>query len=251
MLDEPLFLSQDGVRAVVGTSVDLQRNLQPRSDLIDPKLLQEPHLEDAQAVVLGDRYYLFIEGHVYVADARLRREDELGQIQYEWHYWEGIPAFSVFSDGKDLWFGSKEGYVYRMLKETEKRCYLDDGAPIQCRWTTPFFSFGCWDRKKTLTEISVTMLPFTKSSCQICYATQGHSEQVQEEVVEDILGFEDVDFNRFTFKTLRFPHTHRIRSREKRFQLFRLTLRNQDTGQGEGFGLVAIQMSCRLSSKIK
>ncbi len=251
LLDEPLFLSPEGVRAVVGTAVDLQRNIQPRSELVDARLLREPELADAQAAVLGDRYLLFAGGHVYVADARLRRTDELGQLQYEWQYWEGIDAYSVLSDGNRLWFGDRAGNLFRLMGEEEPGCYLDDGRPISCHWSTPFFSFGHWDRRKSLSEVTVTLMPFSRSSCQVCYATQERRESVREVIMADTLRLDDVDFDRFSFRALGTPLAYRVRSKERGFQLFRLILRSCDRGQGEGFGIASLQMNCRLSGKIK
>ena len=89
---EPMFLSQYGVVGVIGTNVDNQRLIQDRSTLVNTRLSKEPNLQNAFALVYGNRYHLFINGRAYVCDARMRYEDSLGQVQYEWNYWTDINA---------------------------------------------------------------------------------------------------------------------------------------------------------------
>lgn len=251
LLDEPLFLTRDGVRAVTGTNVDAQRALEPRSGRVDSRLLAEPGLEQAAAAVHRDRYHLFVNGRVYVADGRLRGLDELGNTQYEWYYWEGVPALSVLADGEELYFGTEDGRVCRFLREGEPGCYLDDGRPISCRWSTPFLEFGSWGRFKELSSVLVALEPFARSSCRVCYATQDRPPEMREELTVDLLRFEEVDFRRFTFRTRRTPAVYRVRSRERGFHLFQLVLENRDPGYGEGFGLAALELQCNLKNEVK
>ena len=72
--DLPLFLSARGVQGVFGTAVAEQRTIRSVSDAIVPKLAAEQGLKDACAIVYQSKYYLAVNGHVYVADSALTEE---------------------------------------------------------------------------------------------------------------------------------------------------------------------------------
>ena len=73
--DLPLYLSARGVQGVYGTAVAEQRTIRSVSDAIVPKLSQEADLKNACAVVFEGKYYLAVNGHIYVADGSLAEEN--------------------------------------------------------------------------------------------------------------------------------------------------------------------------------
>ena len=111
---DALLLSRNGVFAIVpnqsgSTSV---RHVKERSYPINRKLLGED-LSRSVGVVYNNRYYLSIDGHCYVADARhkyYRNDNDLDQsFNYEWWYWENVPATSWAVIDGTLWFGTADG----------------------------------------------------------------------------------------------------------------------------------------------
>lgn len=123
-----LMLSKRGVFGVVladnvATAVRYTRE---RSRMVNAKLISEEHLEEAVAYSFGGRYYLAVNSHVYVADGRFRisvPNDADGSYQYEWWYWEDVPA-RVFSelDGR-LVFGTDDGMICEFDGECTDRTY--------------------------------------------------------------------------------------------------------------------------------
>jgi hypothetical protein len=111
-----LILSRNGVFGVVladnvATAVRYTRE---RSRNVNARLIAEKDLSEAVGYSYNNRYYLAVNGHCYVADARYkisRHDDMDGSYQYEWWYWEGVPA-RVFSElGGALVFGTEGGMI--------------------------------------------------------------------------------------------------------------------------------------------
>ena len=86
--DLPLYLSARGVQGVYGTAVAEQRTIRSVSDAIVPKLSQEADLKNACAVVFEGKYYLAVNGHIYVADGSLTEENG----DPAWFFWVNMPA---------------------------------------------------------------------------------------------------------------------------------------------------------------
>ena len=124
-----LMLSRNGVFGIVlaDNVATATRYTRERSRHINAKLCAEPSLSDAVGYSFNNRYYLAVNSHVYVADARYRisvHDDMDGSYQYEWWYWEDVPA-RVFSelDGR-LVFGSEDGMICEFDGACTDRTYL-------------------------------------------------------------------------------------------------------------------------------
>jgi hypothetical protein len=126
-----LMLSRNGVFGIVladnvATAVRYTRE---RSRNVNARLLSEPNLSEAVGYSFDGRYYLAVNSHVYVADARYKisTHDDLsgdGSYQYEWWYWEDVPA-RVFSElGGRLVFGTEDGMICEFDGECTDRTYL-------------------------------------------------------------------------------------------------------------------------------
>jgi len=109
-----LLLSRNGGFAIVpnqsgSTNV---RHVKERSYSINRRLLDED-LSGAVGMVYNNRYYLSVGGHCYVADAGhkyYRSGNDMDQsFNYEWWYWENVPATSWSVIDGVLWFGTADG----------------------------------------------------------------------------------------------------------------------------------------------
>ena len=119
---DKLFLSENGVFGIVLSEniVSGERYFRERSRRINARLCGEKDLSKATAIIYKNKYYLAVNGHCYVADARYRNAggDNMDSAWgYEWWYLTGVPA-AVFAeiDG-ELWFGTDDGML----------CRFDDG----------------------------------------------------------------------------------------------------------------------------
>lgn len=271
--DVPLFLSKTGVYGVMGTSVALQRSIQPKSTLINARLLEEPGLENAAAVVYDNKYYLCVNGHCYVADGNQRYTADGGGVQYEWYYWENIPATCFLEHDGYLYFGTDDGRVCRFYKSDEYAPYNDDKAIIPCRWTTPFLDFDAGSFYKTVKRVYVTLKPFTRTSADIYYSSDRFFPQFAGTQKLRIFNFEDIDFSYFSFNTFTNPVTLPVLDKARRVVNFQLDIRNsmpredqdsegagEQTGgsleenniaENEALGIYGIQIDFQRNAKLK
>lgn len=115
---DPLILTRTGVYAVrmVENVAVAERKLTERSGNIRARIMREneEELTRACAAVWEGHYYLAVGTHCYVADASDQFTDSAGRRQYEWYYFDNIPAtaFCVL-DGR-LLFGTQDGRLCRM-----------------------------------------------------------------------------------------------------------------------------------------
>jgi len=108
---DPLYITETGVKGIAlseNVSTD-ERYARRRSTLVDKKLTALD-TTSAISIVYDDRYYLCIDGECFIADARLRF-GEGGEIEYEWMYWDNIPATRFYERNNDLWFGTADGRI--------------------------------------------------------------------------------------------------------------------------------------------
>lgn len=125
--NDALMLSRNGVWGIVlgANSRTTESYTRERSRSINEKL-RFNNLESACAVVYRNKYYLAADDVCYVADGRFtyRTSDNLdGAFNYEWWYWDNIPArvFSVIDDV--LYFGTADGLICRFDERYTDRSY--------------------------------------------------------------------------------------------------------------------------------
>ncbi|WP_059005250.1 hypothetical protein [Bittarella massiliensis (ex Durand et al. 2017)] len=246
--DAPLFLSPDGVYGVAGTAVTQQRMLRHCSRRIDNRLLGEPGLAEAAACVFQGRYYLAVNGHCYLADSRQVYRDG-GSAQYEWYYWDNIPAVCWCALGESLYFGTADGRVCRFCRPEEEGAYRDDGAPIEAYWVTPYLHFGTWTRYKTVRDVHVAPLPYQRSGIEVYYSSDEEGERLVAQENIDLFDWERMDFGRFSFRTIQVPSVLATGVKERKIQLFQLKLRNAQLD--EPFGFVSISITYGVGGKVK
>lgn len=246
--DTPLFLSRDGVYAVTGTAVTQHRMLQHRSQRVDNRLLAENDLVQAVSCVYHGKYYLTVNGHCYVADSRqIYREHN--STQYEWYYWDNIPATCFVEYEDRLYFGTADGRICRFCLPEEEGAYRDDGVAIEAYWVTPYLHFGTWTRYKTVRNVHVAPLPYQRSGIEIYYNTDEDVDQLAMQENIDLFDWENMDFGRFSFRTIQVPNVLATGVKERKIQLFQLKLRNAQLD--EPFGFVSISITYTVGGKIK
>lgn len=161
LVNDPLFLSEQGVFAVIGNNGE--KFAQQRSYYVNGKLLEEKNLENAQAISLLGKYYLAINDHVYIADSRYLsypKHAKTEQYQYEWFYWDDIPVRVFFSWNNILYFGTEDGKICKFNNE-----YNDFDKPIEVYWETPFLELNSSFFSKTIKMVTLILNP--KEGCDI------------------------------------------------------------------------------------
>lgn len=98
----------------------VERYIRERSRYINEQLKDHSNLEEAIAIVFENKYFLAIDNVCYVADARFKSTsdgDMPDTFNYEWWYWDNIPARVWAKINGKLYFGTANGQV----------CVFDDG----------------------------------------------------------------------------------------------------------------------------
>lgn len=163
LLNDPLVLTDQGVFAIIGNNGE--KYAQQRSYYINNKLMQEENLENAVAIAVNGKYYLSVNNHMYIADCRYLsypKHSKTEQYQYEWWYWDNIPARVLFSWNNKLYFGTEDGNICGFTDE-----YMDVDTPVEAYWETPFLELNSSHLAKTIKLITLILNP--GGNCDITF----------------------------------------------------------------------------------
>lgn len=244
LLDEPLFLSRQGIFAITSNAVTFERTLHNRSAFVDYLLTREKGLEDAVCVEWNSYFLVCINGHCYILDSKQQTtKNRINSVfVYEGYYWEGIPARVFLAVGDTLYFGTEDGRICRFNTDIETVAkYNDDGEAIVAIWSTKSDDDGYPQHLKTLVKkgCSVTIKPFTRSSAEIYARTEQDAvERLIREGAMDIFDWEEINFERFTFNSNDAPQDIMIKKKIKKYKRLQLVVRNAEAN--EGFGVFQI-----------
>lgn len=245
----PLYVGKDGVFTIGGTNVENQNNTVSVSQRVDGRLLKED-LANAVCAAAGGRYYLFTKGRAYVCDV---------ERAFAWYYFDGLPeARCAWTSGETLYLGTADGTVYRFMGAEEERAYYDDVAvdgsvenarAIEAVWELPQSVLGTYTNYKTVRNCYLTCMPQRRSSVKVYYNTnEDYQDWVLLENI-DLFSFEDVDFGRFTFRTIAAPFVFATGVKAKNVYVFGLRLVND--APGEPFGFLAVSVKYRIGKYVK
>ncbi len=255
LIDEPLFLSRTGVYGIVSSTITAERTLQNRSYYIDAQLTKEKDLQNAVAVQWQGFYLIAMNGRCYILDGKQDKSykpQSNGDYVYECYHWENIPAVCFLEYAGDLFFGTSDGRICRFNTDIETMSrYNDDGQAIPCYWATVADCDGAIGVYKTMTKRgnTVTIKPYTRSSARITARTEHDAGKQLRYDTMDILDWNDIDFNRFTFNTLDSPQTIAFNAKVKRYKTLQLIIGNDAVN--EGFGLYRIEKSYTVGNYVK
>lgn len=224
---EVLYLSQTGVKAVTSLSTINSKVTSDRSYYINGKLLKEENLKDAKCVIHKDKYYLGINGNVYILDAS-KPKDYINQTANEYSYealfWDNVPASCFYSDGEGLYFGGKNGGLFKF---TEDR-YMDGTEPTKCFVATVFDDDGDFMSLKKLKKKGTGVLakPYSRSTMEILYRYDDNNEKALKPFYPQYFDFNDIDFSRFTFYTSDRPQVIPFMKKSKKYKSFQFVLKS-------------------------
>lgn len=251
LLDEPLFLAGTGIMALTANSYTSERIAQNRSYFVNARLTEEAGLAEAEAVVWNGMYLIGLpNGHVYLMDGkqqRTYRSAALGDFEYECYYWENVPArcWMRLREGADeyLYFGTADGRICKLNSDLDTvNRYMDGDEPVRAVWSTKYDDDGTPSRLKTMIKqgCCCTIKPYARSSGTVFFRsdrTEG-VEKLAASKLMDIMNFEDIDFERFTFNTDDSPQEIFFRKRVKSYKRLQIIIRNEEPS--EGFGVYQI-----------
>ena len=263
LLDDPLFLSRNGIYAIASNSITSEKICQGRSFYVNARLTEESGLNEAEAVIWNGMYLLALpNGHVYAMDGRQNKSYKsasLGDFVYECYYFENVPArvWMCLRSGTEesLYFGTEDGRICKVNSDiTTMDRYSDggtriegsqaiqDGQAIDAVWSTKYDDDGTPAILKTMLKrgCCVTIKPYARSSGTVYFRsdrTSGTEREVAKKQM-DILDFSDIDFERFTFNTDDSPQEIFLNRKVKNYKRLQIIARNSEVN--EGFGIFQI-----------
>lgn len=262
LIDDPMFLTGEGVFGLDTYSKTQQKIAQPRSRYIDTALNKEQYKGTAFAVTHNGYYMLFINGHVYVADSRQRNTNPSGSFGYEWFYWTDVPATCGASIDGGLYVGDINGYVRQMktMIDDSMEAYSDetsiaDGEPVKSAiysaWSTNMdvlsdsSSFKKVDKRNT----GILTRPFAASSGDIYYLNDTDTPLVKSFSSTTVFDFDNVDFESFNFGELPRPMFIPCNRKVRKAKLFGIKVVNDK--MDESFGVLEIHITYIAGNAIK
>ena len=183
---EPLALSESGVFAtqyVTDVAADV-RYAAPRSYYINPKL-KELNLKEAEAVTFDNKYFLAVDGYVFVADGKQKYAvggNQGYEYSYEWFPWDNLPVRVWWVNDGQLHFGTADGKICRF-----NNGFMDIDEAIRTYWTSPWLDFGTQAYYKKAKNVIVTCLAPKTDFCElgIDYITDKAVKNVKNYLIDN------------------------------------------------------------------
>ena len=248
LLDDPMYLTNNGVYAIAQQDISSERAMNIRSTRVNKKLLENYNLEDAHMCTWKKNLLLFINGEVYVADAGQKSYagNKTGTFEYEWYYWTNVPARVALEYKGALFFGTEDGRICRFNDDMkgsrggyEPTAYSDDGEAIVAEWATNFSDDGDFMRLKTMKKkgSGVLLKPYLRSGVKVCIRTDKEFEREILSKSAGIFNFEDIDFSDFTFNTSEYSVIP-FNAKFKKYKAIQIIVRNDKVNHA--FGVLGI-----------
>ena len=178
LLNDPLMLTNQGVFAIIGNNGE--KYAMQRSYYVNGRLLKEQNLENAYSLSVDGKYYLAINNHIYIADSRYLsypKHSKTEQYQYEWWYWDNIPARVLFSWNNKLYFGTDDGKICNFGND-----YIDDKNNVHAYWETPFLNFNSNQQSKSIKNVVLMLNTKEVSELTLGYYLE---DGVKNEIVKE------------------------------------------------------------------
>lgn len=248
--NNPVSLSKDGVYMLVQSNVRDEKNVVHISEAIDRKLLVESALENAVSIDFDKKYWLAVNGNVYVLDYT---QKSTGYPYGEWYVYDNIHASCFLVKDGYLYFGSdSEGVLYRFKKDFEGTAYNDDGVAINAYWKSKQLTFDAEEMTKYVEKVYGSVKPATATSMDLYY-TSDLKENVQINMTDNIhfnlFDFNNIDFNNFTFLFSNFPKEIKSKVKAKKVTHFQLMVQNNKVD--ESLTLLSLGLKYHYQSEIR
>lgn len=244
--NNPVSLSKNGVYMLTSSNIRDERNVSHISEAIDPLLMKEENLDKAISIDFDNKYWIALNGKVYVLDYGYKTE-RFG----EWYVYDNIHASCFLEMNNNLYFGSKkEGLVFRFKKETEIQPYNDDDTqPIVAYWKSKILNFGADERKKQVERVFFSLKPFYHTSADLYYNSDSVERTYISTTRKDLFSYAYLDYSVFSYATRDFPQESANKVKAKKIIYFQLELRNEK--MDEAFSLLSIGIKYNYQSYAK
>lgn len=186
-----LFLSEQGVFEAVTSdaSSTLERYADNKSYYINPKLLQEENLKNAKAIGINDFYYLFINNHCYIGDVSKLTQTKNNTIyQYQWYFFDNIPARSLLRWNNQLVIGDDNGNIKMFGDDYVDELDVGVEQDIYSYFETIPLDFSNPILAKTTRNFTINYIAPENTKFKFGYKTIDEEEVISEEIYKLVNG---------------------------------------------------------------
>ena len=255
LVDDALFLSHRGVYGITSNTVTSETVVANRSELINPRMVDEPDMDQAVATVWQGMYLLSFptRGHVYVLDSRNTHKNNGVSYGYECYYLDNIYATDFLSYNGNLFFGDITGHWCRFNTDISNyTAYEDDGVvgddgnvtggdAIHALYATCLDCDSFPHYLKTLNKrgTAIEMMQLPASGAKLSYSKDGQGAiEISNVVFGDRFVWTLVDFEDFSFDSGAGIRTFYPKKKIKKYKYLQFIL--ESTEKDQNFGLIAI-----------
>lgn len=249
LVNEPLFLTKSGVYAITAQDLTGEKYTQNRSFYLNGRLLEEPGLEDAFALVYKDMYWLAVNGQAYILDGLQPLQTDpaapYATRQYAGFHRTHLPARVLWEQEGALWFGTGDGRVCRFYTDPAVlTSYNDDGEPIACHWDTPDLSGKQFYKNKTFRRVMVRLSSAVATGLTIRMQERGIWKELGSDYVSArYFAWDRLDWSRFSWSGDQTPRLLTARVRLRRLNKSRLRLENDRLNEPFGLSELAVEFA--------
>lgn len=238
--NNPLALDIKGLYSVTASNIRDERNVQHLSTNVDAKLLKESNLKNAISIDFDRKYWLAVNGKVYVYDYSIS----------EWYIYDNIQASCFTIIDSYLYFGSSvNGLVYKFKKVTDLLPYNDDGTLINAYWYSKLLNFHAPERNKLINKIFYTLKPDVHTSANLYIRTNEQGEEFVDTNRMDQFNLFNLNLNKFSLKTSDIPQEVAKKVKEKKITHFQIKLENNSLN--ESLGVTSLGIKYNLQNERK
>lgn len=227
--NNPVSLDRTGVYMLMASTVRDERNVQHVSENVDARLLAEPNLEKAVSVDYDRKYWLAVNGNVYVYDYSIG----------EWYLFDNINARQFYEMNGDLFFGSStDGLIYRFKKATVLYPYNDDNQAITAYWLSKVMSFEADEQLKLVEKVFFSLNPATRTSADLYYLSNKKNRKFVKTTRKDLFHYSFLDYGLWSYGSREYPQEASNKVKAKKIVYFQMELRNEQ--MDEPLGLLSL-----------
>ena len=243
---EPLFLTKLGLFAITTADITGDKYAQQRSFYLNGKLLEEPGLEEAFALVYKDMYWLCLNGVVYILDGlqpvTTDKAAPYSTRQYAGFYCTHVPARVMWEEDGALYFGSEGGQVRAFYTDPAVlTSYADDGEAIYSCWRTPDLQGRNFYRSKTYSRLYVELASAVATSVRALGRVDGIWEELfRDDTSARYFDWGIIDWGKWSWSCDDTPRTIGSKVRIKKVDKVGYKLENDQVN--EPFGLENISV---------
>ena len=239
-------MTELGIYAITAADISGEKYAQNRSFFLNGKLLNEPGMKEAFAVVYKDMYWLALNGKAYILDGlqpiQTDKSAPYSNRQYAGFYCTGIPARVMWVEDNVLYFGSEGGEIRAFYTDpTAQLSYSDDGKPIYACWTTPDIFGKNFHRFKNFRRFYVGISAAVATSVRAWARESGlWEEQFFDDTTARYFDWSQITWDKWSWSTDTTPRTIGEKIRVKKVD--KAAFRVENDALNEPFGLEHINI---------